>query len=349
MVQWNEATQRKIDANRRNAEKSTGPKTAEGKDRSKRNHTSHGFFCADLVLPGEDPWRFHYLREALIDDHKPQNHAELMIVDRIVVAQWKLNRLQRSEAIMHQNVENRRKDFAKAWLEFHETRLSNFAGDKKVKPTQHMKEMVQFSREFLEQDHGECGDIAYSLACDMCYSGVGGNGESRFDRLHRYEQRLENSIHRAINQLRKMRKDAKENEDLPPSPFSRREMDSLEDRYAAMADSMEKTTGRRPPPFEEIERRAEEKLRALDEDDDDSMPTAESDETGDAPAPPAPAAAPPASAPADAPDPRAFDAECPKMPDFAPSDAKMRNEPTGAWRRAADSPAEGSDSVRPSP
>ena len=39
-------------ANRRNAKKSTGPRSEEGKAKSKMNATTHGFFCADLVLPG---------------------------------------------------------------------------------------------------------------------------------------------------------------------------------------------------------------------------------------------------------------------------------------------------------
>ena len=35
-------SQRKVEANRRNAKKSTGPRTAEGKVRSSRNAVSHG-------------------------------------------------------------------------------------------------------------------------------------------------------------------------------------------------------------------------------------------------------------------------------------------------------------------
>jgi len=47
-------TAKKARANRRNAKKSTGPRTAEGKAASSQNATSHGIYCRDIVLDGED-------------------------------------------------------------------------------------------------------------------------------------------------------------------------------------------------------------------------------------------------------------------------------------------------------
>ncbi|MEA2736690.1 MAG: hypothetical protein QOE14_3141, partial [Humisphaera sp.] len=40
-------SRRRLRANRRNAKKSTGPRTAEGKRRAARNSISHGIFCFD--------------------------------------------------------------------------------------------------------------------------------------------------------------------------------------------------------------------------------------------------------------------------------------------------------------
>src|SRR3954465_8131040 len=91
----------KVRANRRNAKKSTGPRTTEGKARSARNATSHGLYCAALVLPGGSPELFHDLRQSYISTMKPQNLVELLIVDRLVAAAWKLRRLQEAEALMH--------------------------------------------------------------------------------------------------------------------------------------------------------------------------------------------------------------------------------------------------------
>src|SRR3954447_13538248 len=70
-------------ANRLNSRKSTGPRSVPGKATSSRNATSHGIFCADLVLPGESHEIFHALRQAFILQQRPQNVVELLIVDRL--------------------------------------------------------------------------------------------------------------------------------------------------------------------------------------------------------------------------------------------------------------------------
>src|SRR5688572_12041890 len=98
-------SERKLHANRLNAQKSTGPRTAAGKDKSSRNATSHGFFCRHAVQPGECFDDFEDQRERFLDDLRPQNFGELRIVDSIVIASWKLLRLQRSEQHLHSSKE----------------------------------------------------------------------------------------------------------------------------------------------------------------------------------------------------------------------------------------------------
>jgi hypothetical protein len=94
-------TPKKLTANRANAKKSTGPRTAAGKRRSSKNAVTHGIFCNDLVLPGEDAKLFESFRHAVLLKLSPQDIVELMIVDRIVIAQWKLRRLNAVEASAH--------------------------------------------------------------------------------------------------------------------------------------------------------------------------------------------------------------------------------------------------------
>ncbi|MBI1898644.1 MAG: hypothetical protein HYS04_19235, partial [Acidobacteria bacterium] len=48
------ATASQIAANRRNSEKSTGPKSADGKARSRLNGITHGLCSAQAILPGDD-------------------------------------------------------------------------------------------------------------------------------------------------------------------------------------------------------------------------------------------------------------------------------------------------------
>src|SRR3954470_9829498 len=92
---------RRLRANRQNARRSSGPRTAAGKRRSSRNATSHGVFCRDLVLPGESREEFDAFRNAFLLRLNPQDVLELMIVDRVVAASWKLRRLQAAEPYLH--------------------------------------------------------------------------------------------------------------------------------------------------------------------------------------------------------------------------------------------------------
>ena len=52
-------SQRRLDANRANARKSSGPRTAAGKQRSSRNGLKHGAYSPDTVLSIDDPNLYH--------------------------------------------------------------------------------------------------------------------------------------------------------------------------------------------------------------------------------------------------------------------------------------------------
>src|SRR5207247_125482 len=94
-------SQRKRDANRRNAQSSTGPKTQEGKARSRTNATTHGIFCRDICLDGENENAFIELREEFIHALVPQDIMEMALVDEIVMANWRLRRVRRAEKLLH--------------------------------------------------------------------------------------------------------------------------------------------------------------------------------------------------------------------------------------------------------
>ena len=65
------ATQKQIEANRRNAQSSTGPKTEEGKSKSKFNALKHGMTAEVAVLPHEDKHSYEDLRQAAIESYGP--------------------------------------------------------------------------------------------------------------------------------------------------------------------------------------------------------------------------------------------------------------------------------------
>jgi hypothetical protein len=88
----------KIEANRRNAQKSTGPKTPEGKAASSRNALRHGLTARQLILFDETEQDFANFHEELRDSHAPADAAEAALVERIAVAHWRLRRVWRAEA-----------------------------------------------------------------------------------------------------------------------------------------------------------------------------------------------------------------------------------------------------------
>jgi hypothetical protein len=91
------ATEAQIAANRRNAQKSTGPRTAEGKARSCLNHLIHGL-TAQGLLPGESPETLAAIQESLRDQFHPQGAAEEILVERMANSYFRLGRFTGVEA-----------------------------------------------------------------------------------------------------------------------------------------------------------------------------------------------------------------------------------------------------------
>ena len=90
------ASEKKIEANRRNAQKSTGPKSAEGKSQSRFNALKHGMRANLLVLPGEDGEEFQARVDGWTDDLKPRNQREQYLIERAARVSWQLDRIERA-------------------------------------------------------------------------------------------------------------------------------------------------------------------------------------------------------------------------------------------------------------
>jgi len=89
---------RKIEANRENAKRSTGPRTAEGKGNSSRNAIKHGLLSKQLVIPGKESHEdFDQLLKELIEDLQPRGRAELSIVELIASSDFRFLRSLRAE------------------------------------------------------------------------------------------------------------------------------------------------------------------------------------------------------------------------------------------------------------
>jgi hypothetical protein len=94
------ATEKQIEANRLNAQKSTGPKTPEGKANVAMNSLRHGMRARAIVLRTENEGRFHQLCDELEAEWQPQTPTELALLEKMAISQWKLVRAERREAII---------------------------------------------------------------------------------------------------------------------------------------------------------------------------------------------------------------------------------------------------------
>ena len=97
-----EISQKQLEANRRNAQLSTGPKTAQGKRRVRWNALKHGLLARSVVVTSSDCFeyrsQFRTLLSRLHQELRPVGILEEMLVEKIAVAYWRLRRAVRAEA-----------------------------------------------------------------------------------------------------------------------------------------------------------------------------------------------------------------------------------------------------------
>src|SRR4029077_12703443 len=86
----------RIEANRRNCQRSTGPKTEDGKNRSRLNAVKHGMTSQTDVLPGEDREEFLDRMVDWTKDLNPRTSVERYLSERAARVSWQLDRAERA-------------------------------------------------------------------------------------------------------------------------------------------------------------------------------------------------------------------------------------------------------------
>ena len=92
------ATLRQIEANRRNAQLSTGPRSVEGKAASRLNALKTGIDAKTNVIRGEDPAALEALTAEYFERWRPTTPEARALVDSLISNEWILRRLRRAEA-----------------------------------------------------------------------------------------------------------------------------------------------------------------------------------------------------------------------------------------------------------
>ncbi len=157
------ATEAQIAANRANAQKSTGPRTPEGKEPASQNALKHGLFAREVVIRGEDAEEFERHRQGLLEQLNPVGPLEELLAARIVDLSWRLQR-----AVQDQSG---------AFVTLYERQTAE-AGE----PQEPAERAATLGR-MIVADYG---------------------GEAVLERLLRYERRIESSLYRTLNELRRV-------------------------------------------------------------------------------------------------------------------------------------------------
>jgi len=90
------------EANRQNAQHSTGPKTPEGKAAVRLNALTYGLRARSLLIPGENPADYQQLWADLETDWQPHGRTERLCLEQMATSQWLLARMATAECRIYQ-------------------------------------------------------------------------------------------------------------------------------------------------------------------------------------------------------------------------------------------------------
>jgi hypothetical protein len=173
------ATEAQVVANRRNANKSTGPRTPEGKTAVSQNAVKHGLLAQADVIRGEDREEFELYREEMFWELEPVGTMECRLAERIVSLAWRLRRAER---------------------------IANEAFDALLAKASPLARLTQSLRsrgadQRADDPDGCDADLALGRTVVRDFSSA-----RVLDRMLMYERRIESSLYRTMAQLQKLRR-----------------------------------------------------------------------------------------------------------------------------------------------
>lgn len=205
------ASEKQVQANRRNALKGTGPKTPEGKAAIKLNARTHGLLSQEVLLPGEDEEALKELDENLRAELQPLGELENMLVDRIIAAHWRLRRLGRVEAgIFTWQLYGELAERAQQEVRTHEWSVLDALGSEQITDEQKHQEALSKAQEMKAKQDAETATLGRTFIRDA-------DKANAFSKLSRYETTIERSLYKALHELQRLQA-ARHNEGSVPPP-----------------------------------------------------------------------------------------------------------------------------------
>jgi hypothetical protein len=204
----------KIEANRQNALKSTGPRTPAGRARSALNHASHWLCSKSILVPGEDLDELHHLQEELADRLEPVGVVELLLADRIVSAVWRLRRACRAEAeliglgIQEGIAAQAQERLTQVAIETQRKVAAVFA--------KFLPEDDQRSLEDVRREEASASETLSVLSNGISQSFRIEERGNALERVGHYERLIESQLYRALHELERLQAKRSSELSIPP-------------------------------------------------------------------------------------------------------------------------------------
>jgi hypothetical protein len=203
-------SEKQAKANRRNALKSTGPKTPDGKVAMRYNATKHSLLSREVLLPGEDEATLRELDELLREELHAVGELGNLLVDRIVAAHCRLRRLGRVEAgifswQLYEELAERAQQEAKNYV----STMADVYNNDIIRDRQKHQEALSKTQEMKAKQDAETTRLGRNFIRDA-------DKANAFSKLSRYETTIERSLFRALHELQRLQAARRTEGDVPP-------------------------------------------------------------------------------------------------------------------------------------
>ena len=180
---------RQIESNRRNAQKSTGPKTDDGKSRASRSAVRHGLTAETVMKLLEDPDDYRAFEQAVTADYDAQTAVERELVLRLASLLWRLRRATAIETGLLQ-IQHRRDG----------TTMTFFQPGSRGS---HHDARRDGNQQETQSSEPECSEVATAIdepgiEFARCFLGLADLDKGAFERLGRYEAALCRQVRQTI-------------------------------------------------------------------------------------------------------------------------------------------------------
>ena len=172
------SSQAKIIANWRNSQKSTGPRTTQGKAAVSQNALKHGLSTDQTVIKSENQAHFELHRTRLLEELAPQTPVESILAERIASVSW---RLKRAENFQNKTIDALAAPKTSPIAKFQQALLAKYAPDIQTGPEDSDTELA----------------IGRMLIKDFSNSRV-------LEKLLMYERRIENSLFKSLLEIQRL-------------------------------------------------------------------------------------------------------------------------------------------------